>query len=1189
MNSRATTIRTIVLSIATAACLLNGCIGKDESAAVHVPSPNHSGGWFRQAVVDLGAHIQMLTPVSGFASSRGRGPEVPGRMYRFTNGKWDPILTYPYSDSPLISAADTTTVFLVHHLVHSGNCRPVLEEWRSGTVKEIPLPKVMWDQTDYVMFKSLSQLPNKRMWMVGQQGHILALDDDHWKKSPSPLIHDERTNAYEGDLNDVCMLSSLSGWAVGRDGVILQCVQGQWKRFNSPTQNDLFKISLPDERHGWIVGDKGTLLEFDGNAWHSVPLGTQQLLTSVRAVDSTHVWIVGPGSTLLVYNGKTWMTDESIKTYDDTFSDVDATYDSSGTFHVWVIGDRGIYTNSQSLEFSFTDITLQAALRRTGRSGIFFNRTGGNCPDLLILGDGGPSLLFRNNGQNVYSDATLESGFESVASEWQAMAIGDVNNDGSLDILELGSSLKYHLFLGTEGGRFRNSTDRTRVQIQENVSGSGSAVRLVDFDNDGNLDAYTSNEDGSDMLFRNDGTGKFVNVFLSSGITKLLKHRSFGATFGDFNNDGLVDIVIPYYVGEDGRFIDCFLNDGNFKFHASPNSTFVSKENPAPTVCIAADFNNDGNLDLLVHNQGSLPWLLLNDGHAHFRRLSSEVGFSAPIFQPDPTNGTIAAGDVNNDGWIDVFIASKLFLNQHCERFIEVSEQTGIQFTGHPSFADIDNDGDLDLFIGSSERSLGKGDRTALFRNNLNDNNFIKVHILGDRSNRAAIGAKVFVEDPLQPSIRQLRVVGIGSNPMVPQDVSEVHFGVQPGRRYTLRVIFPSGIEQTKEEVLAGSRLDFIESSIIPRVAILTSKSIGRTLKMIDLPVELVKFAAVIALVLLMVGGGIKVGAGKFTRRWYFPLAGLVAYFVLLHFTIIDGQFFSTAVSFGVLLIGGGVSVGAARVIIRRHEAQYVSHYKLLGLLGQGGMGRVFKAIDINTKQTVALKVLNPEIVKDTENKKRLLSEGQLLNSFSHPHIVHVLEVADTSTGGFIAMEFLAGGTLKQTLERLHPLPLAEIKRVLLQVCNGLSEVHRHGIVHRDLKTGNIMFDSSGIIRIMDFGLSKSPLVTTMTSLGTVLGTLGYVAPEQITNQSVDQRTDIFSLGVIISELLTNTLPFKGENEIALIHSIFNVVPPPPSTLRPDVTSAWDSIVARCLAKNPHERYGSAEEVRTAIEETVLT
>jgi serine/threonine-protein kinase len=181
-------------------------------------------------------------------------------------------------------------------------------------------------------------------------------------------------------------------------------------------------------------------------------------------------------------------------------------------------------------------------------------------------------------------------------------------------------------------------------------------------------------------------------------------------------------------------------------------------------------------------------------------------------------------------------------------------------------------------------------------------------------------------------------------------------------------------------------------------------------------------------------------------------------------------------------------------------------------------------------------------------------------------------------------MEYLTGGTLKQLLNRIHPLPFTEIKRLLLQVCEGLSEIHKHGIIHRDLKTGNIMLDADQNVRIMDFGLSKSPLVTTMTSLGTVLGTLGYVAPEQITNQTIDQRTDIFSLGVIIYELLTNTLPFKGENEIALIHSIFNVVPPPPSAIRQDASSSWDAITAQCLAKIPDQRLGSAVKVRQLIE-----
>jgi serine/threonine protein kinase len=127
------------------------------------------------------------------------------------------------------------------------------------------------------------------------------------------------------------------------------------------------------------------------------------------------------------------------------------------------------------------------------------------------------------------------------------------------------------------------------------------------------------------------------------------------------------------------------------------------------------------------------------------------------------------------------------------------------------------------------------------------------------------------------------------------------------------------------------------------------------------------------------------------------------------------------------------------------------------------------------------------------------------------------------------------------------------------------------------------MFGSDGNIRIMDFGLSKSPLVTTMTSLGTVLGTLGYVAPEQVTSLDVDRRTDIFSLGVIMYELLTGQLPFKGENEIALIHSIFNTVPPVPSTVRNGIAAEWDSIVMKCLSKDINDRYSTAENVGAAL------
>lgn len=287
-------------------------------------------------------------------------------------------------------------------------------------------------------------------------------------------------------------------------------------------------------------------------------------------------------------------------------------------------------------------------------------------------------------------------------------------------------------------------------------------------------------------------------------------------------------------------------------------------------------------------------------------------------------------------------------------------------------------------------------------------------------------------------------------------------------------------------------------------------------------------------------------------------------------------------VLFGMVLGGRWVVVNWKSIISIR--AKKISHYKLLALLGKGGMGEVYKAVDVITKEIVALKVLNDELLTDPENKKRLSNEGRLLTSFTHPNIVKVFEVGETEEQGFIAMEYLCGGTLREYLEKNNPLPIAEIKNFLLQIGEGLGEIHKNGIIHRDIKSGNIMLDESGEIRIMDFGLSKSPLVTTMTTMGTIIGTLGYVAPEQITGMHLDHRVDIFSYGVVVFELLTAQLPFNGENEMALIHSIFNTVPPPPSTLRKSISSEWDTIVSGCLAKNPCDRFQSVESLNNAIQ-----
>ncbi len=271
-------------------------------------------------------------------------------------------------------------------------------------------------------------------------------------------------------------------------------------------------------------------------------------------------------------------------------------------------------------------------------------------------------------------------------------------------------------------------------------------------------------------------------------------------------------------------------------------------------------------------------------------------------------------------------------------------------------------------------------------------------------------------------------------------------------------------------------------------------------------------------------------------------------------------------------------------IIVENRKRRYVGHYELKTLLGEGGMGKVYQAIDIKTKRIYAIKLLHSALLNESENRRRFANEGQLLREFSHPNIIKVFEVGESSEQGYLVMEYLSGGTLKEYLNAHHPLPLETIQQVALQVCDGLSEIHRHSVVHRDLKTTNLMLDEKGTVRIMDFGLSKSPLVSMKTTLGTIIGTLGYVAPEQITGTMSDARTDIFSFGVVLYELCTNQLPFAGENEMAVIHAIFNRTPTPISELRPDLPKALAQIVSKCLQNDLNLRYQTVEDIKRDLE-----
>lgn len=1172
------------LPIAMLALLLFISCGNNDPKLVNAVDEKREV-WFKQKSVDLGGKIQMLDEGNGLAISRGKGEDVKGKVLKFNNGKWSEISEHYYSDFPIVARYNKETIWWIIHETHHGKYRPRLFSLTGNTQKEILLPPVMWDNIDYAMWNALSILPNGKAWLVGQQGNIARYDGKIWSAEFSPVKRRDNENFSSGDLHDVQILSENLGWAVGKQGIILKYENGNWNKYKSPTEDELKSISMVDENMGWIVGDRGTILKYENGKWNKINSSVRVTLNSIKAASREKAWIAGTRSTLLELKNGIWQQNETIKNFEDSFIAIDFAKSKEG-YKLWIIGDNGIYTNSQSLKFSFTDVVANVSLRKEGRSGIFRDFDNDGFVDLATVLEDGPPVIYRNQKGNIFSEATRDYSSRKPGIA-QTISSADFDNDGNADLLEILDDINNKLSFGTGDFEFRevNTSEYLNPKfIQTDLNLASSQV--ADFDNDGNLDLYFSNYNFNDMLFKNNGAGKFEDVFDKSGIKKIINHRSYGATLSDFNSDGLIDVLITYKLAENNQHIYLFINKGNFLFEQKKDPNFFTDKAPSTYASISNDFNNDGFADLVVFNQEYTLQLLLNDGKANFNDVAAEVGFTEKFFHPEPSGGVIAAADVNNDGWLDLFIGSRLFLNSSEFQFTEVGKSVGVDFTGNPVFADYDNDGDVDLFIGSSREALGKGDRTILYRNNLVDKNYIKVKLHGDVSNRNAIGARVYLKGfnaAGKEVYKTLHINGLGSNAFSQEDFSQLHFGVDPKLNYKIEVIFPSGVIKTVAAHLFET-VEVNESSFLKRTVVLAKKSLHRTMLLLEWRIELIKLFVMIGILWTAFFYAKKTKAKKLIYHIYIGLFFLILYFFLVHLTITQSQIFSALVSVGVVSAVAFSFVFTASYYIEIKESKYISHFRLQELLGEGGMGKVYKALDKHENKTVAIKILNPHLMKDEENRRRLASEGRLLSSLNHPNIVKVIEFGETAKHAFVAMEYLGGGTLHEYIEKNYPLLEERIIEIAKQICFGVQTIHDNNIIHRDLKSQNVMFDEHGCVRIMDFGLSKSPLVSTMTTLGTVVGTLGYVAPEQVTNVNVDHRVDIFSLGVIFYQMLTNKLPFSGENEIALIHSIFNTIPQNPTEINRFISPKLEVLVLKCLEKNTANRFQNISEIVAALE-----
>lgn len=1091
-------------------------------------------------------------------------------LYRFNGSRSDRLL-----DASLF-AGGLIEVFLVEALADDDvwvlghdarNWLKTMYHFDGRSWRRVPFPPSDDDRSDErVLFRF--RVARDRLGHygvgVGQDGLYYTFDGKEWRRRPGFTTTTLRT---------VELLGRDDIRAAGKDGAIYRFDGKAWVR-ESPAGFDdtVLELSFSSPSDGWAAAN-GTLLRYAAGTWRrdAIPPGLAPRI--VIAAPGGQAWLFADNGTVLRRDRSSWSVAARMPMQPGYASAGVAL--SAGEPTYYLVTTAGIVANAWGRIPTFVDVSPGVNIHLDGGEPVVADFDGDGSEDLFVSADGRyADRLYANRGDGFYNEMTarLHPPGRSLASR---PAVADLDNNGHPDILAhrgLAENLWYR-----NGGSW--SFTESAGPVAGPASSNYSRLAAADLDLDGDLDlvmmpASAARATASLMIFLNDGVGRFGDT-IPLGFPMREGAAPAGFVVSDLDGDGLPDLF-KYNVGERTEF---YRNEGGGSFVecAADRGLDWSAVDPAPYVTWARpiDIGRDGALDLFVVSRRGLGLFLVNDGGGRFRRGDSIA------FDPAGENPAGAFSDIDCDGDQDLFLHDRFHENDG-GRFRPL-RYPGFRKIGVPVFTDIDGDGDEDFVF----RTLKEERGISVYENGIDRGNVVTVEPRGIRSNTHAIGAVVRLlmrRGPVGADAGEAEDGGweLAQSAEV-RSTRAVRFALDSAVAYRLEVRFPSGIVVERHDVRPG-RMTVGEFGPVEGAWWDFVYSFRRTLLLADPLAEIPKLVLVVAGLAAALAFATRKLALPARHNALFGAAVLVAYVLGVHATIRQGALVSLLYPAGGAAAATTLWISGRNAIERRRRERRISHYVLGEHLGVGGMGKVYAATDTVTGGKVALKVLNQGLLGDPENRKRLMAEGHLLSSISHPHVVKVYEVGDHLGQGFIAMEYLPGGTLRELCASKGPLPAGDAKRISLEICSGLEEIHGRGVIHRDLKSGNVMFGADGKVRLMDFGLSKSPLVTTMTTLGTILGTLGYVSPEQVTNISVDRRADLFSFGVLLYEMTTGRLPFNGENEMAVIHSIFNVEPPPPSSLNPSLPARLDAVVGRLLRKNPGDRYPSADAVRIDLD-----
>lgn len=264
------------------------------------------------------------------------------------------------------------------------------------------------------------------------------------------------------------------------------------------------------------------------------------------------------------------------------------------------------------------------------------------------------------------------------------------------------------------------------------------------------------------------------------------------------------------------------------------------------------------------------------------------------------------------------------------------------------------------------------------------------------------------------------------------------------------------------------------------------------------------------------------------------------------------------------------------------------SRYQILKELGRGGMGIVFQAYDKQLKEHVAIKVLSPLLSHDSEALERMKREVSAARRITHSNIIRIFDLSEINGLQYVSMEYFQGTSLKDYIKKHGSLSFMQAYQIACQICDGLQEAHRQGIIHRDLKSQNIIINEAAQLKIIDFGLARTTHMEGMTATGLIMGTPEYMAPEQVAGKRVDERADIYALGIILYEIFTGSVPFTGDSAIAVGFKQMKDDPPLPHEKNPQIPLDVEKVILKALQKDPINRYRTVSDLKEELEKAAV-